>query len=125
MLFPLSLCVCPPLRRKNDGKKEIERKKNKNVGEVEADLLGLGLQRLSCSDCGREKETEKGDFESWKRSRYIPKLPEKGDFERSEFVEGFYFFLDSNFHRLVTWIYLTKTHLSYVLFVRNKTCGSR
>ena len=63
----------PPLRRKNDGKKEIERKKNKNVGEVEADLLGLGLQRLSCSDCGREKETEKGDF------------------DRSEFVEGFYF----------------------------------
>ena len=70
--FPY-VCVCPPSGEKNDGKKEIERKKNQNVGEVEADLLGLGLQRLSCSDCGREKETEKGDF------------------DRSEFVEGFYF----------------------------------
>ena len=64
----------------------------KNVCKVEGDLLGLGLQGSSRSECGREKKKE----------------TEKGDCDRSEFVEGFYFLQILILHRLFTLILFNK-----------------
>ena len=106
MLFPLCLCVSP-LR----GKK---RRKERNWEKEEPKRWRSGGWP------SRPRPTKVKLL--WLRSR---KGNRERRFRQERVCRGVLFFTDSNFHRLVTWIYLTKTHLSYVLFVRNKTCGSR
>ncbi len=107
--FPY-VCVCPPPPRKNDGKKESERERNKTLEKWRVTLQAQAYEgQVALTVVEKQK-----------------KETEKGDFDRSEFVQGFYFLQIRIIHRLVTFILFNKNaFFFYVLFVRNKICVSR